>query len=524
MMRMIRSAAALSILAAAATACAPTNTGMVSPIPSPSPSASATPDNPDQPGSPAPTPSASVEPGLNTVASLSGKVYNDEGSLVSGGKVMVKSLNSAKPFEAQAEIISGSYVMNQLPEGLLLEVSVVKDGHTKRSQTIALVPARDANVLNFGGAGNAHFIADYPEIEFVEPKLDAENVDAGKLLYTLRLSEALDDTNKRRFENALRLIPANAAANGGAAATDIDAAEDGGYPYDLTVESAGVPQIASYVVKRGSTFMGDAARRAKVSWDTEGRTATLEFDAPLLTAKDSEARYQVALVSEGERILDKNNKQLGTDASGSLNAYPAAGKLILGAFKAENIALKAIPGLTAGSQTEKWAATHENVGAFKLKKDEVAPMLQGIEVTKLATSTRVELTFNEPMAAYNGTDAGFTQAALGNLANYAFVVGKTSDDIGGVKLDGTPDANVDASAVASYGADGERAKEFKFTGGVTISVDPLDAKRVFLTIAKPNFFNTEVRDIKVRVEGAADPANNVINKSGADANIKMGAL
>lgn len=521
MMRMIRSAAALSILAAAATACAPGTPGQVNPIPSPSPSASA---SPDQPGSPAPTPTPSVDAGLNTVATLSGKVYNDEGSLVNGGKVMVKSLNPAKPFEAQAEIISGSYVMNQLPEGLLLEVSIQKDGHTKRSQTIALVPTRDANVLNFGGAGNAHFIADYPEIEFVEPKLDAENVEAGKLLYTLRLSEALDDTNKRRFENALRLIPANAAANGGAAATDIDAAEDGGYPYDLTVESAGVPQIASYVVKRGSTFMGDAAKRAKVSWDAEGRTATLEFDAPLLSAKDTEARYQVALVSEGERILDKNNKQLGTDAAGSLSAYPAAGKLILGAFKAENVALKAITGLTAGSQAEKWAATHENVGAFKLKKDQAAPLLQGIEVTKLATSTRVELTFNEPMAAYNGTDAGFTQAALGNLANYAFVIGETSDDIGAVELDGTAEANVDASAVASYGADAERAKEFKFTGGVTISVDPLDAKRVFLTIAKPNFFNTEARDIKVRVEGVADPANNIVNKSTADANIKMGAL
>ena len=32
------------------------------------------------------------------------------------------------------------------------------------------------------------------------------------------------------------------------------------------------------------------------------------------------------------------------------------------------------------------------------------------------------------------------------------------------------------------------------------------------------------RDIKVRVEGVADPANNIVNKSTADANIKMGAL
>ncbi|MNS67299.1 hypothetical protein D3C72_1005470 [compost metagenome] len=526
MMRLIRSAAALSILAAAATACAPAVPGAVNPSPSPSASTGNGGNQPgEQPGSPSPTvsPTATPDAGLSTTATLSGMVYNEMGMPVSNGTIKVASLNAAKPFTADAPIVSGAYVINNLPEGILLQVTATKDGWTSRAQTAVMVPTRDANKINFGGAGNAYFIAEYPEIEAVEPMMNAI-VDATKVTYKLRLSEALDDTNKRRFESAIRLLPADAAANGGAAPTDIEAAEDAGYPYDLTVENAsGVSQISSYAIQRGTTFMGDANRRAKVTWDADGRTAILEFDAPLLASKDGEAKYQLALVSNGERITDKDGKQLGTDASGSFSAYPAAGKLILAAFKPEALALKTITGLTAGGEAERWAATHANVGTFKLKKDDVAPTLSGIEVAKLDNATRIELTFSEPMAAHNGTTNGAVNASVSNLANYSFAIGATSDAIKDVKLDGTADTTVDASAAASFGASGDRAKEFKFTNGVTVTVDPLDAKRVFLTINKPNFFNVEARDIKVRVAGVADPAGNTASAAG-ETNTKLGTL
>ena len=66
------------------------------------------------------------------------------------------------------------------------------------------------------------------------------------------------------------------------------------------------------------------------------------------------------------RILDKNKKQLGTNVDGAFNAYPAAGHLVLGTFKPENLAAKSVASLTSGSAAERWAATHDNVANFKV--------------------------------------------------------------------------------------------------------------------------------------------------------------
>jgi hypothetical protein len=526
MKRMIRTAASLSILAAAASACTQHMPGGVNPNPSPTATANNNGNqggNTQQPGNPSPSvsPTATPDAGLNTTATLSGMVYNEMGSPVSGGKVMVKSLNAAKPFQAEAEIVSGAYVINGLPEGLLLQVIAMKDGWTSRSQTAVLVPTRDANKVNFGGAGNAYFITDYPEIEAVEPALDAQAIAPGKLVYKLQLSEALDDNNRRRLENALRVIPANAAANGGTAPTATQDLESSAIGADIALEAGATQLIGNYAIKKGSSFMGDANKRAKITWTPDGKAATLEFDAPLLQSKDTEAKYQVVLVSEGTRITDGGGKQLGTNATGSLDAYPTAGNMVFGAFKSAALRLNQANGTLA----QIWDDTHENVGTFDLQKDETAPELMGIEVAPVNNGTRIELMFSEPMAAYFGT-TGNSHASLADLSKYAFAVGATSDNIKDFKLDGTADvADVDPNATATYGASAERGKEFKFTGNqVVASVDPMEPKRVFLTIARPNFFNVEARDIKVRVEGVADPAGNAITKADADADAKLGAL
>lgn len=524
---MIRSLAAFSILAVAIQACSQAPGTQVNPLPSPSATAANNGqtggNNGGNAGTPTPGATATPDAGLNTVATLSGKVYNDEGSPVDGAKITVTSLNASKPFTATADVKAGAYVINGLPEGVLLQVAAQKDGWTQRTQTAVLVPSQNGNFMNFGGSGNAYFIAQYPEIEAVEPAQDA-TVDGSKLSYTLKLSEALDDVNKRRLENAIRLIPADAAANGGGSPTDIKASEDAGYPYDLTVEDAsGAIQIANYAVSRGATFMGNSDQRATITWSADGLSAKLEFNAPLIASKDNDAKYQVALVSGGDRILDKNGKQLGTDANGSFSAYPAAGHLILGAFKPQTLALKTITGLTAGGAAEAWAATHDNVADFKVAKDDVAPTITGVDVVKMDNATRVELTFSEPMAAYDGGSNSFKQASLTDLTNYTFALGASGDNLADFKMDGSTDVADLTSTTATYGAADERIKEFKFASGATISVDPLNAKRVFFTINKPNFFNVEARDLKVRVAGVADPAGNTISTSG-DANVKLGTL
>lgn len=538
----LRNFTALSLLAIGSAACAPSVPG---PMVSAPPTNTGSGNNGQvanggtgNTGSAAPisTPSS----GTIATATLHGKVYDEAGRPVSDAQVKVKSLNPANPFESTVAVMSGAYVVNEVPSGVLLEVTAFKAGWTQRTKVETLIRTGDTPMVNFGGPNDAYFLSDYPEISAIAPAPKDASIDPNSLVYKLTLSEALDDANRKRLENALRLLPANDEANGGLAGTttNLEAQEDAAFPFDLTVD--GNAAVSPYQIKKGSTFMEDANRRAKVTWSADGLQATMEFNAPLIASNNDEAEYQLALVSEGIRIVDPRGKQLGTNAAGSLAAYPAAGKLILSAIKAQDIAIRTTPGLTAGSLEAMWAATHLNAGAFKVKEDGEAPKLMGVEASQIGSDTRLELTFSEAMTAYNGTLTGYRSAELVDLANYTFAIAEDSADLEGVKLDGTVDAAliVNPLVTATFGAAADREKEFRFdaaafaaaragapAGSVVVEVDPLDAKRVFLyVVGRPAFFDAELSGLKARVADLADPAGNLINKANADANIKMGAL
>lgn len=513
MKRMIRSISALSVLTLAIAGCAPVP-GIPTPQPTPTPGQSAQP-------TPTPTVSASPSEPLPTgaKATLRGKVYDEAGKPVDGARIRVKSLNPSAPYESLVDVLQGSYVSNQVPAGVLLEITAMKDGWTQRSRVETLTGTSADAEVNFGG-GNAEFISDFPEIAAIEPAYDAE-MAAGKFLYKLTLSEPLTELSKRRLETALRLVPANAAAAPGGTPAGLSAGEDVyGADQDLAA--------ASYTIKKGSMFGEDSSKVAKITWSSDGLVASFEFDAPLQASQDGEAQYQVALLSEGAKIEDNAGKQLGTDANGSMTVYPASGKLIMGAFKAPALALKTIAGLTANSPEERWAATHLNAGRFKLAKDDVAAKLEGVSVVGFTDKTRIVLRFNEPMAAFNGTVAGYSDASLLDLSKYTFALGESTAALEGVKLDGTPEATVDATTVATYGASAERKQEFRFTNSgavkAALSVNPLNAKEVFLTINTANFFSNEAAAIKARVAGLADPAGKAITSGDADAQVQTGAL
>lgn len=542
MKRTIRSLSALALLAAAVSACAPgLPTGPVQPTPSQPPA--------DGGANPSPSTPVGEQPGQEPsggavqTATLRGKVYDEQGAPVRDGEVIVKSLTEGQAFEAKAPILAGSYVMNEVPAGVLLQITARKDGWTQRSRVETLVGHRTDTAIDFGGPNSPYFLSDYPEVAAVVPAKDAE-IAPGKLQYELTLSEPLEEVSRRRFENALRLLPANDAANGGAAGstTELAAQEDTGFPFDMLID--GNAAVAPYAVKKGSTFGQDTEKRAAIAWSEDFRKATLVFDAPLIQSDDQLAAYQLVLVSEGAsaRITDAAGKQLGTNAAGSLSSYPGAGRLILSAFQAPNLNLSAITGLTAGSAEARWAATHLNQGAFKLNKDTTAPKLEALEVARIGDDTRLELMFSEPMAAYNGTTSGLVSAELGNdatdLANYTFALGKAASEIDGVKLDVASPAEVDPKAVASYGASADRGKAFRFApnafaasraaavqGSVVVEVDPLNARRVLLTIIdRPGFFHDEATAIKGRVINVADPAGNAITSRNADENVQTGSL
>lgn len=518
-----------------------TGTPGASAAPTTTPGASAAPTTPGASVAPSTTPSATpLQP-----TTLRGKVYDLEGATVStGAKVTVKSLNPSSPFESTVDVISGSYVVNNVPAGVQLEISAGRDGWTKRTRVETLLPlaSTQPNIVNFGSTttgtsedpeGDAYFISKYPEIMSTMPADDAENVDPTKLTYVLTLSEPLDATNQRRFANAIRVFPANQYASPAAAATDL---EDSGNVTAVVDGTSGYP----YAVEEGTLFLDDDDTRATVTWDAAGQVATLTFNAPLISNETEAAKYQVGLVNESasttdNKIQDKENNQLGTNEAGSLESYPATGNLILNTFKEVDLSLAGAStettgtsGTIASARDYRWAVTHENVSTFEVAEDNTDPQLTAVSVSEVGTDTRIQLTFSEPMAAFNGTTAGYARGTVLDVANYTFAVGETAADLDDVTLDG--DVNTTTVFSTPIGdAPAEREVEFRFGANsaptpTTVEVSSDDPRIVRLVFNTTTLFATNVSAVKARAEAVQDPAGNAITETQADTQVKVGSI
>lgn len=555
---------ALSLLALAATACAPVNPitpPVTTPSASPSAGATATPGptvtpsagQTASPGTPTATPTNQGGAVAPKLVVLSGTIYDEAGATVEAAKISVKSLDSNNPYTASAVSAQGSYVVNNVPEGVNVEITATKEGSTTRKRVgVFQSSASQKNEVNFGSpltvtteTGSAYFISRYPEVTSTEPAYNASNVDNSKLAYKLKLSEPLDEANRRRFEEAIRIMPANALANpGGGVPVDFTELNDQTNDYDLTtIAGTGTSgnATAPYWIKKGSLFLNESATRATVTWNAEFTEATLTFNAPLATNRTDVAKYQVGIVAPAgtDRIVDKDNNQLGTDKKNSLSAYPAAGNLLRNVFVPNSLSISGTP----ANGAERWAATHKSVSVFTVKQDNTDPVLTAVNYTKnLGADSRFELTFDKPIVAFNASGNGRMDGNITNgnvLDTLTFAI---TDRIGGVKTvnlkGGTGVAAIDSRTTSNYGsASANIEKEFKLdkaaytttartalaagadTGKLTIEVDPRNPKTLFIYVFnKANLFDTKVTELKARAEGVADPAGNAIKSTGADNN------
>lgn len=501
-----------------------------------------------RPPSPASTPSPSPIGYTGRQVVVSGYVYDQRGAAIGGATVVARSLDAAAPYYREVRTDAGSFVLNGVPEGVNVELTAMRAGWTTRRRVVAFQgQATRRHEVRFGapdaeGDGAAHFLAPYPEIVRTEPADGDVGVDARGGTWALHLSEPLGAEDRRRFEAAFRLLPADDAAAGGAPVTDLRDHEDAAYPLAVAID--GVPAVAPYAVRKGSVFRADPDTRAAFTWSADGRVATLRFGGPLLTAADDDAAYQIALVSGGEaqRIRDVDGDQLGTDATGSLGAYPARGELVLSAFLADHLALADVAGLADGGEAEGWAATHANAIRFEVARDEAAPELLGVVAGAQGDDTRIELRFSEPLAAYDGTGGGFQHPRVGDdaadLANYTFAVAAKASKIDDVALDGDHAAAIDPRVTASIGATADlRGEELRFdpaafvtsrvgaaAGSVLIEVDAFDPRRVVLVvIGRPDFFDPALGHLKARAR-IGDPAGNTVTARDADAHTPVAAL
>jgi hypothetical protein len=462
-------------------------------------------------------PNANASPSNLTPTTLRGKVYDEDGAtLNSGAQVTVKSLNPSNPFESTVDVISGNYVVNNVPAGVQLEITAKRTGWTTRTRVETLLPltSTQPNIVNFGAAsyatgatqedpeGVAYFISERPEITSVVPADDAENVDPTKLSVVLTLSEPLDTTNQNRFANALRVVPANNAASDDGAATPV------------SEEATGVLPTFDYVIEEGVTFLGEDATRATVTWDAAGQVATLTFNAPLISSDTDAADYQILLVAQTSAIEDADGNELGDGA---------AGEFLANTFREEDLAI-------GTGNADVWAATHQTATTFSLAEDDTDPQLTAVSVVELSGTspvTRIQLTFSEPMAAYSDALTGYSSPTLTNGSGlFTFAVAEDIADLTDVELDGTGALVGSPAAENVNPASVTEESEFRLVdnnGTVNVSVSPTDAKVVRIEISGTTIFD-DFNAIKARVEGVEDPAGNAITETQADAQEKTGNI
>lgn len=452
--------------------------------PSAAPSTPATSASTD-PGQGGATAAPSMTPSSSPLSAttIRGKVYDENDAAVSGAKVSVKSLNPSNPFESTVDVVAGSYVVNDVPAGVQLQIVATKDKWTSRTRVETLLPltSAQANIVNFGGTdnadaeGGAYFLSKYPEVASA-----SGTYDGSKLTYVIKLSEALDEDNRRRFEDA------------------------------LTIQ--GNPDASGLIsIRRNSAFMVDRVL-PKATWDAAGTTLTFEFGVPLRASQNDKTKYTLTLVrgADGTDIKDTDNNILGMGLM--------SGEQYREAFKLGS-PVAAAAGSTAA---QRWEAAHTGSASFDVEKDDTAPKLESVKAAGINDNYRFELTFNEPMVAY--PEASAFAAATTVLSNYSFVFSKTAvTDVDMSVALGTPVSDA-ATGLAAMNA----KSRFNFAAG-TVTFDPSNPRTVFVTVAR-TLVPTEAKYFKVRVENAADPAGNTISTSGkveaddtAD-NIKFGSL
>lgn len=108
--------------------------------------------------------SQSASPAAVEKTLLTGKVYDTSGAVVDGATVSVRALGSisvqaleapTSAYSAQTTTIAGSYVFNNVPVGVQLEIKVSKSGYSSQSQVEVLRSNPDGNPnfnnVEFGG-------------------------------------------------------------------------------------------------------------------------------------------------------------------------------------------------------------------------------------------------------------------------------------------------------------------------------------------------------------------------------------
>lgn len=124
----------------------------VRPTTTPTPIAPATP-SPAVSATATPTPRPSATPTPLTQTIMTGMVYSVAGSALDGASVKVTSTDAGHPYSAMVTTAQGSWVVNQVTYGIVVEVLVSMPGFTSQRRAISI--SKERPLVNFGGPAHA---------------------------------------------------------------------------------------------------------------------------------------------------------------------------------------------------------------------------------------------------------------------------------------------------------------------------------------------------------------------------------
>ncbi len=433
-----------------------------------------------------PAPVLSAPPASGKVVTVQGKVFDEEGALVEGARVTVTSLNTQQPYTASATTTNGNYVFNSVPVGVQVRIVATKDGWTSRDRVDAFDTQTEArNVVDFGGTsstGAPFFISNYPEIASAFGS--NETAKGEKVVFTINLSEPLDEENQRRFNEAFAI-----SSEGGIRLT------------------------------RSSAFL-DNKVRASMVWNAAGSSVVYSFDAPqrALSDKDKDYAFTLTRLVGAPLITDKDNKPLGFDNTAEADAYQNI-------VKASSLRFST----SADTAAKRWDETHNRSGGFSVAEDDTDPTLASVKASTIQLASgsfkRIELTFSEPVQVFGNT----ASTELTTLANYVLAFGETP-------LRGT-DMEKDATLLNLGTFTLDDLKGFtrnktilSLTNGTNaISLSTSDARVINIDIPAAKF-PVEAEHVRVLVKKTVtDPAGNAISETskqsdGTADNVKDGVV
>lgn len=140
---------------------------------------------------------------VNTLAtnSFNGKVYSDLNVTLDEVKVVARSLSSSIYYEAETTTTGGTYVFNNAPAGVQLEIIASYPGYTtrRRVEVINTNTENDANRFDFGtdNSGtssygfNVNALSDKPEVILANPGRNSSSVNPSTR-FVLQFSEPMD--------------------------------------------------------------------------------------------------------------------------------------------------------------------------------------------------------------------------------------------------------------------------------------------------------------------------------------------